>query len=104
MRESHTLPTDDSVDVLVRVVPRARRDEVGGERAGRLIVRTTSAPVDDQANESVCRALAKHFGVPRKRVEMLAGRRSRDKTLRIHHVERSGRLAKLDACAHDSAD
>jgi uncharacterized protein (TIGR00251 family) len=104
MRESHTLPADGSIDVLVRVVPRASRDEVGGQRAGRLIVRTTSAPVDGHANAAVCRAIAKHLGVSRRHVEMITGQRSRDKTLRVHHAERSGRLAKLDACAHDSVD
>lgn len=104
MRQSHTLPAAGSVDVLVRVIARAHRDEVGGERAGRLIVRTTSAPVDGKANEAVCRTLAHHFGVPRRRVELLSGLRSRDKTVRVHHVERSGRLDKLDDCAHDAVD
>jgi hypothetical protein len=55
---------DRDVDVLaVRVIPRARRDEVGGERAGRLLVRTTAAPVDDAANEAVRRLVAAHRGV-----------------------------------------
>lgn len=72
------------IDVDIRVIPRAHRDEVGGERAGRLVVRTQAAPVDDQANDAVCRALARHFGVPRRRVELVRGHRSRDKTVRIH--------------------
>jgi uncharacterized protein (TIGR00251 family) len=68
----------------VRVIPRARRDEVGGERAGRLLVRTTAAPVGGQANDAVCRLVAGHFGVPWRRVEIVAGHRSRDKVLRIN--------------------
>ena len=78
-------PTDGTVDVDIRVIPRASRDEVGGERAGRLVVRTQSAPVDDQANDAVCKLLARHFGVPRRRVVLVAGHRSRDKTVRVHH-------------------
>lgn len=69
--------------VDVRVIPRARRDEVGGERAGRLVVRTTAAPVDGKANAAVCRLVATHLGVPPRRVEVVAGHRARDKTLRI---------------------
>lgn len=95
MRRTVTLPADDSIDVDVRVIPRASRDEVGGERAGRLVVRTRSAPVDEQANEAVCRALAHHFGVPRRRVELVAGHRSRDKTVRVHHASRTARVARL---------
>lgn len=69
--------------VQVRVIPRARRDEVGGERAGRLVVRTTAAPVDGRANEAVRRLVAAHLGVPVRAVVLVAGARSRDKTLRV---------------------
>lgn len=78
-----TRPPDDATTLEVRVIPRARRDEVGGERAGRLIVRTTAAPVDDKANEATRRLVAAHFGVSRRRVEVISGHRSRDKVLRI---------------------
>ncbi|GIU86792.1 MAG: hypothetical protein KatS3mg009_1307 [Acidimicrobiia bacterium] len=74
---------DGVVEVEVRVVPRARRDEVAGERAGRLVVRTGAAPVDDAANAAVCRLLASHFGVRERDVEIVRGRRSRDKTVRV---------------------
>jgi uncharacterized protein (TIGR00251 family) len=69
--------------LAIRVVPRARRDEVGGERGGRLVVRTTAAPVDGQANVAVCRLLADHLGVSKRQVEVVAGHRSRDKVVRI---------------------
>lgn len=76
-------PTAGSRQLAVRVIPRARRDEVGGERNGRLVVRTTAAPVDGRANEAVCRLVADHLGLPARRVEIVAGLRSRDKVLRI---------------------
>lgn len=69
--------------VAVRVIPRAKRDEVGGERAGRLVVRTTAAPVDGRANDAVRRLLADHFGVALRDVEVVVGQRSRDKTVRV---------------------
>lgn len=75
-------PGDPDV-VQVRVIPRARRDQVGGERAGRLVVRTTAAPVDGRANDAVRRLVAAHLGVPVRSVVVVAGARSRDKTLRI---------------------
>ena len=69
--------------VRIRVIPRARQDEVGGERAGRLLVRTTAAPVDGSANDAVRKLLSKHFGVSAGSVELVAGLRSRDKTVRV---------------------
>lgn len=69
--------------VPIRVIPRARRNEVGGERAGRLLVRTTAAPVDGQANAAVCALLAAHFGVGKRQVRVISGERSRDKTVSL---------------------
>lgn len=67
----------------MRGIPRSRRDEGGGERDGRLLVRTTAAPVDGAANEAVRRLLAAHFGVSRRQVILVTGDRSRDKVFRV---------------------
>ncbi|MCB0977187.1 MAG: DUF167 domain-containing protein [Acidimicrobiales bacterium] len=67
----------------IRVVPRASRNEVGEERAGRLIVRTTAAPVDDAANQAVRKLVARHLGVPMRDIEIIRGHNRRDKTLAI---------------------
>jgi hypothetical protein len=69
--------------LAVRVIPRAKRNEVGGERAGRLLVRTTAAPVDDRANVAVCKQVAEYLGVPERRVTIESGHHARDKVLRI---------------------
>ena len=73
----------DGERLLVRVIPRARRNEVGGNRAGRLVIRVTAAPVDDQANDAVRRLVSEHLGVRASGVEIVSGHRSRDKVLRI---------------------
>ena len=73
----------DDERVKVRVIPRARRNEVCGERSGRLVVRVVAAPVDDQANVAVRKLVADHLGVGVSRVEMVSGHHSRDKVLRI---------------------
>jgi uncharacterized protein (TIGR00251 family) len=67
----------------IRVIPRSRQNEVGGERDGRLIVRVTAAPVDGRANEAVRALIAAHFGVRPREVEIVSGHHSRDKLLRI---------------------
>jgi uncharacterized protein (TIGR00251 family) len=69
--------------LAIRVIPRAKRNEVGGQRDGRLVVRTTAAPVDGAANDAVRRLVAGHLGVAARRVEIESGHRSRDKVIRI---------------------
>jgi uncharacterized protein YggU (UPF0235/DUF167 family) len=68
---------------LIRVIPRSKRDEVGGDRAGRLLVRTTAAPVDGAANAAVRRLIAEHLDVSLRRVEIVSGHHSRDKVISI---------------------
>jgi uncharacterized protein YggU (UPF0235/DUF167 family) len=70
--------------IAVRVVPRARRNEVADAGSGRLVVRVMAAPVDDAANAAVRKLVAEHLGVRASRVEIVSGRRSRDKVLLVH--------------------
>ena len=48
-----------------------------------LRVSVAAAPVDGKANTALCKLLAKRAGVPRTRVTILRGERSRDKLVRI---------------------
>ena len=67
----------------VRVQPRARRDEVAGERAGAVLIRLAAPPVDGKANAALCALIARAAQVPRSRVEIVRGAGSRDKLVRV---------------------
>ncbi len=74
----------DEGDLLaVRVMPRARRDEIAGMREGVLLVRTTAPPQDGRANAAVVRLIAKRLGVAQRQVVLVTGVRSREKLLKI---------------------
>ncbi len=57
------------------------------ERKGVLRVSVAAAPVDGQANAALCKLIAKRAGVPRTRVTIVRGERSRDKVVRIEGME-----------------
>ncbi len=67
----------------IRVVPRASRDEIAGERDGCVLVRVRAAPEDGRANLAVLRLIATRLGVPSGQVELMRGARSRRKTVRV---------------------
>jgi len=69
--------------ISVRVIPRAGRTSLAGVREGALLVRLAAAPVDGGANDALVRLLAETFGVPRSRVALVSGERSRDKKVRV---------------------
>jgi uncharacterized protein (TIGR00251 family) len=87
MSRSARREADDAMNLDIRVQPRARRDELGGVRDGRVLVRVTAPPVEGRANVAVCAAIARTVGVPRGRVSVVRGASSRDKVVRIEGVE-----------------
>jgi uncharacterized protein YggU (UPF0235/DUF167 family) len=80
-------PGDDTCRIAVRVRARASENCLVPVDDGTFRARTTAAPVDGKANESVRRMLALHFGVPRTAVTLIRGARSRDK---VFDVQRRG--------------
>jgi uncharacterized protein (TIGR00251 family) len=67
----------------IRVTPRARRDEIRGERGGALLVGVTAPPVDGRANAAACAVVAKAAGVAKSRVTVVRGAGSRDKVIEV---------------------
>jgi uncharacterized protein len=84
-------------DLRVRLQPRARRDEVVGEREGRILIRVTAPPVDGRANAALCVLIAKAAGVAPSRVAVVRGQGARDKLVRVEGVDEAAlRCALLE--------
>jgi uncharacterized protein (TIGR00251 family) len=79
---------DEAGGVLlaVRVIPRARRSELAGRRGDALLVRLSAPPVDGAANAALVELLATSLGIPRSRITLVSGERSRDKVVRLDGV------------------
>jgi uncharacterized protein (TIGR00251 family) len=75
------------VDLAVRLQPRARRDEIVGEREGRVVVRVTAPPVEGKANDALCRLIAKAAGVAPSRVAVIKGQTAREKVVRVQGID-----------------
>lgn len=76
-----------SVVFAVRVAPRASRDAIEGEYQGALKVRLTAPPVDDKANDALCRLLAERLKIPQSAVRIASGGKSRTKRVAIRGVD-----------------
>ena len=74
------------VSFVVRVQPRASRDEIVGEYQGALKIRLTAPPVDDRANEALRKLLASRLNVPLAAVRIASGERSRTKRIEVRGV------------------
>jgi hypothetical protein len=69
--------------VVVRVTPRAGRDEVVGWQGDELRVRLRAPPVDGRANAALVGLLASRLNVPPSSIELVSGATARVKRLRV---------------------
>jgi uncharacterized protein (TIGR00251 family) len=74
---------EPSIEIDVKVTPRASSNEILGMRDGVLAVRVTAAPVDDAANRAVIKLIAKRARVAPSRVRIVRGARGRRKRIAI---------------------
>lgn len=79
----------------MRVQPRASREELGGERAGALLVKLTSPPAEGAANRALLRLLAKRLGLPASAIRILHGAGARDKLLLVEGLSPAALLQRL---------
>ena len=80
--------TAGSVTLSVRLTPKGGRDEIDGieilsDDRPVLKVRVRAVPAEGEANEALCRLIAKSVGVPPRDVTLVAGATARIKRLMI---------------------
>lgn len=70
--------------MAVRVTPRASRNEVTAiQDDGTVRVRLAFSPKEEDANDALVVYLAEVLGVPRSKIEIVAGETGRDKLISI---------------------
>lgn len=76
-------PPDTEIVLAIRVVPRSPRTRVDGRRGDAILIRVPAPPVDGAANDALIAFLADTLRLPRRAIRIVAGERSRDKTIAI---------------------
>ena len=79
----------DGIDIFVRLTPRSSIDAVEGigvsaDGSSYLKVRVRAVPENGAANTALEKLIAKWLGLPKRDVSLVAGGKSRLKTLRIN--------------------
>ncbi|MFO7785257.1 MAG: DUF167 domain-containing protein [Thermodesulfobacteriota bacterium] len=78
--------------IRIRLTPRSSGNAVSGLKDGVFRVKVTAPPVEGKANQALIAFLSKALGIPKGRLEIVSGVKSRDKTIRIRGM--TGQEAK----------
>ena len=78
--------TRDGITFNVKVIPRAKRDEIIGVESDAIKIRLNAPPVQGRANEALVKFLADVFKIPRAQIEIVRGETSRHKVVRVRGV------------------
>lgn len=91
----HITESSDGVTFSLHVQPKACRNEICGLSGNELKVRLTSPPVEGAANKLCQEFFAKLLHVAKSNVRIVAGEKSRHKTVAIRGATKEAVLALL---------
>jgi uncharacterized protein (TIGR00251 family) len=83
------------LELRVKAVPGARRDELAGLLGDRLKIRVSAPPEGGRANGAICELLASRLGVSARSVEVAQGLANPLKTVRV----RGAAASAVELCA-----
>ncbi len=81
------------LDVALHVQVRARSSSIAGLHGSALKIRIAAPPVDNAANEAIVSFFSSLLSIPKSRMQIVSGQKSRDKILRIDGLSLEGFLA-----------
>jgi len=80
----------------VKVLPRSSKNQILGEEGGALKIKLTASPVEGKANEALKAFLAKSLGLAKSHVDIISGKKSKMKSVRIQGLSMEEVEAILD--------
>jgi hypothetical protein len=81
--------------LTVKLQPRASKNEIIGFKDGKLWIRVTAPPVNNQANQALIVLLAKKLEIRKSAIQLIAGVQSRIKIIEIDGVTEPDIYTKL---------
>ncbi|MDA1330500.1 MAG: DUF167 domain-containing protein [Chloroflexi bacterium] len=86
-REAKFSGGEKGIVLAIRVIPRARRDEIAEVLSDQTIkIRLTAPPVEGKTNQALVKFLSDVLSVSKARIEIVAGATGRDKLVSVMDI------------------
>jgi len=86
----------NEIVVKVKIVPGSSQNKIVGVYNNALKITITAPPVEGKANKKCITYLAKYFDVAKSRIEIISGKTSKIKLIKIYDISKKDFLEKLE--------
>ena len=86
----------NDIIVKVKIVPGSSKNKIVGVYNDALKITVTAPPIEGKANKKCIAYLAKYFDIAKSKIEILSGKNSRNKLIKIYDINRTYFLEKLE--------
>jgi len=91
-------PDQVKTDIKVKLLPRSSRNGIMVKEGEVFKVKVTAPPIDGMANKALIELLAKRLRIPKGRIEIISGKSSRLKHVRIRGLSLVDISTILEKC------
>ena len=88
--------TGNDIIIKVKIVPGSSKNKIIGAYNDALKITITAPPVEDKANKKCIAYLAKYFDVTKSKIEIISGKNSKNKLIKIYDISQKEFLDKLE--------
>jgi uncharacterized protein (TIGR00251 family) len=85
----------DGLLLSIKVQPRASANAIGEPLGNELRIKVTAPPVDSAANEAVLRLLVERLDCARSQIELVRGKASRHKVIKVYGLSVASVIERL---------
>ena len=91
------MTNEAKTEIRIKLVSRSSRSQIIGKDGEVYKIKVTSPPVDGEANRELISLISKKLGIPKGSIEIISGKRSRMKVLRLQGIEEESVVRLMEA-------
>jgi uncharacterized protein (TIGR00251 family) len=88
--------TGNDIIIKVKIVPGSSKNKIIGVYNDSLKITITAPPVEGKANKKCIAYLAKYFDMAKSKIEIISGKNSKNKLIKIYDISPKEFLDKLE--------
>lgn len=82
--------------IKVKVNPSSSKNNIDGVYNNTLKISLTAPPVEGKANKKIIAYLAKKFAIAKSKIEIISGKTSKNKLIKIYNISQKDFLEKIE--------